>query len=134
MNKEDYKYYVEKKKGYGYCISNDINYIIENVERYCGNDFDLYVCGTKVDKPQEYLQQYKPKNLENKVVELLYKKDKLEDENKQLKDTIDKTREKCNYLLSNDIVEIDGKRYVKQESDDVITRYILDSLGDKESE
>lgn len=41
---------------------------------------------------------------------------------------IDKAIEFCNYLLKNEEVEIDGVKYFKQESDDVITRAILEKI------
>lgn len=36
--------------------------------------------------------------------------------------------EYCNYLLENNEVEINGVKYFKQESDDVITRAILEKI------
>lgn len=39
-----------------------------------------------------------------------------------------KVEEFCNYLLENNEVEIDGVKYFKQESDDVITRAILEKI------
>ena len=48
---------------------------------------------------------------------------------------IQEVRNKCNYLTNNDIVEINGRTYIKQESDDIITNYIKETLDkvDKEN-
>lgn len=89
MNKEEVKYKAIKKVGYGECFSDNINYIIENVDRWCGPVFDLYVDGVKVDNPKQYLEDHKPKEpqtLEEKIVDMCYKIDYLKEENKQLKD------------------------------------------------
>lgn len=79
------KYKAIKKGGYGYCQSNNIEYVIENVDKYCGKHFDLYIDGVKVDNPNEYLEQFKqrkiPHTLEEKIVDMCYKIDRLEEEN-----------------------------------------------------
>ena len=54
-------------------------------------------------------------------------------ENKELHSIIKEAREKLEYLLTHDIVEINGTIYLKQEADDFITNYILEIL-DKESD
>lgn len=89
MNKEEVKYKAIKKVGYGECFSDNINYIIENVDRWCGPVFDVYVDGVKVDNPKQYLEDHKPKEpqtLEEKIVDMCYKIDHLKEENKQLKE------------------------------------------------
>ena len=52
---------------------------------------------------------------------------------KKLNNKIDKVIEKCEYLLENDEVIINGKKYYKQKCDDIIIKYILQEIeeGDK---
>jgi dihydropteroate synthase len=50
----------------------------------------------------------------------------------RLHSIIKEVREKLEYLLTHDKVEINGTIYLKQEADDFITNYILEIL-DKEN-
>lgn len=47
---------------------------------------------------------------------------------KDLQQRIEKTLEFCNYLLQNNVIVIDGKKYYKHECDDVITNKLLEIL------
>lgn len=49
----------------------------------------------------------------------------------QKENIIKEVRERCDYLLNNNTVEINGRTYIKQEADNVITNYIKEIL-DKE--
>lgn len=49
-------------------------------------------------------------------------------ENQDLKKTKNRAINFCNYLLENNEVVINGVKYYKQESDDIITRAILEKL------
>lgn len=83
-----WKYRAVKKNGIGECFGNNIDFLIHNIEKYCGPDFDLYVDGVKVENPTQYLEDLKqeePKTLEDKLVHMCYELDNLKEENKRLK-------------------------------------------------
>lgn len=53
----------------------------------------------------------------------------IDDDIEAVLNMLEEVRNRCNYLLNNDEVEINGSKYFKHSCDDVITRYILESLG-----
>lgn len=55
------------------------------------------------------------------------------DENEKLKESIERIENFCNYLLTNNEVEIEGEKYFKHSCDDVITKAILDKLKENVS-
>lgn len=63
--------------------------------------------------------------------ELYFENQRLKDQLQQKENTIKEVRERCDYLLNNNTVEINGRTYIKQEADNVITNYIKEIL-DKE--
>ena len=75
-----YRYEAKKKNGYGYVSSDDIIFILQNIDRYCGNDFDLYVEGKKVNNPKKYLYKISPHTLERKIVDVCLKEDVLQND------------------------------------------------------
>lgn len=91
------KYRAIKKNGYGECVSNDIQYIADHVDEWCGPYFDLYIDGVLVSNPQKYLEPYKkrtPVTLEEKIVDMCYKID-------HLKEIIKEAREYNNQIIKD---------------------------------
>lgn len=104
-------YRAVKKNGYGECVSSDINYIINNVEKWCGPYFDLYVDDVKVDNPKEYLEKNRPKTLEDKIVDMCFKIDSLQEENKRLKEVNEEVREEIEKSILIEGVKETGVGY-----------------------
>ena len=53
---------------------------------------------------------------------------KLEQQLQQKENIIKEVRERLEYLLNNDTIEINGRTYIKQEADNIITNYIKEIL------
>lgn len=78
--KDKYKYYAEKKRSFGFVYSNSLEWFLENVERYCGDTFDLWVDGVKIKNPQGYLNRFRPHTLEHKIVDMCLKEEMLQND------------------------------------------------------
>ena len=78
--KDKYKYFAKKKRSFGFIYSNSLEWFLENVERYCGDTFDLWVDGVKIKNPQEYLNKLSPHTLEHKIVDMCLKEDILQND------------------------------------------------------
>lgn len=49
---------------------------------------------------------------------------------KEILNMLEEVRNRCNYLLNNNEVEINGSKYFKHSCDDIITKYVLEGLGE----
>lgn len=78
--KDKYKYYAKKKRSYGFIYSNSLEWFLENVRRYCGDTFDLWVDGVQIKNPQEYLNRISPHTLERKIVDMCLKEETLQND------------------------------------------------------
>ena len=76
------KYRAVKKNGYGECVSNNISYVTDHVDEWCGPYFDLYIDGKLIPNPIEYLAPHRtrrPITLEEKIVDMCYQIDDLKE-------------------------------------------------------
>ena len=77
------------------------------------------------------LTKYGIDKLYGEIVDREIERNRLKEQLQQKENIIKEVRERLEYLLNNDKVEINGKIYIKQEADNIITKYILEIL-DKE--
>lgn len=123
------KYRAKSKYGNGYCYSNNIKFIIDHAETYCGNDFELYVNGIKVDNPQEYLKRHTPKTLESKIVDMRKKNDDLQQRIDEAIEMIDLIIPKLWNINNAMTYKLKNIRRTLKGSDEMLVTKKIDNLG-----
>lgn len=124
--KDKYKYYAEKKRSYGFVYSNSLEWFLENVERYCGDTFDLWVDGVKIKNPQEFLNKLRPHTLERKIVDMCLKEDMLQNDldsaNSKVSELSNRILKAIEYLEKNALAPIflDCKMYETSAYNDLL--------------
>ena len=104
--KDRYKYYAKNKRSFGFVYSNSLEWFLENVEKYCGTTFDLWVDGVKIKNQQGYLNRFRLHTLEHKIVDMCLKEEMLQND-------LDSANSKVSEL-SNRILE--AIEYIKNEN------------------
>ena len=86
------KYRAVKKGGYGECVSDNISYVADHVNEWCGPYFDLYIDGKLIPNPIEYLAPHRtrrPITLEEKIADMCYQIDDLKERINKAVDMLD---------------------------------------------